>query len=76
MLKTDTGNDIEVHLGPAWYIDNQEAMLNEGDQISVTGSRITYQNREVIIVSVIQKDEMELRLRDKQGIPYWNAWRN
>ncbi|NLC71114.1 MAG: DNA-binding protein [Desulfuromonadaceae bacterium] len=42
VLKTDKG-EIPVHLGPSWYIENQDVKLEAGDQVEVTGARVKVQ---------------------------------
>ena len=37
ILKTEKEN-FSVHLGPAWYIENQDVKLQPGDPVEVTGS--------------------------------------
>jgi hypothetical protein len=33
---------ISIHLGPVWYIENQDIRIIPTDKIEVTGSRIDY----------------------------------
>jgi hypothetical protein len=33
---------VSVHLGPAWYIENQDVKLQAKDKVEVKGSRITF----------------------------------
>jgi hypothetical protein len=40
-----------VHLGPAWFIENQELQLAAGDAVTLTGSKITLQGRPTIIAT-------------------------
>lgn len=75
ILKTEKNETIPVHLGPAWYVENQEIQLVAGDVITVKGSRITYQAAPAIIAMTISKGAQILTLRDKNGNPGWNAWR-
>lgn len=73
-LKTDKGT-VDVHLGPAWFLDNQDIELNAGDAVSVEGSRVTFGNASAIIAARIVKGDDTLVLRDRDGTPVWNAWR-
>ncbi len=75
LLNTANGN-ISVHLGPSWYIDNQEIQINKGDNITVTGSKVTYNGDQVIIAKEIVKGDQVLKLRDDNGYPVWSGWRN
>jgi hypothetical protein len=74
-LRQTTGEATEVHLGPRWYIDNQDIEIREGDFIQVTGSRIMFEGEPVIVASSVQMDGEVLRLRDREGYPLWAGWR-
>ncbi len=74
MLKTDK-TTISVHLGPAWYIENQDIKIATGDKIEVKGSRITFEGKPAIIAAEVQKGNDMLVLRNENGIPVWSAWR-
>ena len=74
LLKTEK-ETIPVHLGPAWYIDNQEVKIAPKDRIEVKGSRITYDGKPAIIAAEIKKDDQVLKLRDENGYPVWSGWR-
>jgi hypothetical protein len=71
-----TGKEsIGVHLGPQWYIDNQDLELSVGDTIQVTGSRVLYEGEEIIIAQQIRKGNETLMLRYANGFPYWSGSR-
>jgi hypothetical protein len=72
-LKTDS-ETIPVHLGPAWFIEQQES-FEVGDEIFVTGSRITYNGEPALIAAEITRGKMTLKLRNQQGYPAWRGWR-
>ncbi len=74
LVKTDKGT-IDVHLGPGWYMDNQDVKIMAGDEVEVTGSRITFRNRPAIIAAEVKKGDKVLTLRDPNGIPVWAGWR-
>lgn len=75
MVKTEKNESISVHLGPAWYLDNQEIQFVAGDAVGVKGSKVTYQNAPAIIAMTVGKGDQVLTLRDKNGNPGWNGWR-
>ncbi|MEZ4743849.1 MAG: hypothetical protein R3B45_15630 [Bdellovibrionota bacterium] len=66
----------EVHLGPKWYIDNQEAKIEKGDQIKIAGSKIKFDGADAIIAESVTKGDQMLVLRDNSGRPNWAGWRN
>jgi hypothetical protein len=73
-LKTDK-ETIPIHLGPGWYMENQDVKITRTDKIEVKGSRITLEGKPAIIASEIRKGEDVLVLRDANGFPVWSGWR-
>jgi hypothetical protein len=73
-LKTGKG-DLSVHLGPVWYLENQDINIQPGDQIQVRGSRILFQGKPAIVAVEITKGQDALKLRDENGFPLWSGWR-
>ncbi|MDP1830155.1 MAG: hypothetical protein Q8L48_43225 [Archangium sp.] len=74
MLKTDK-ESISVHLGPAWYLDNQELKLEPKDKVEVKASRVTVAGKPALIAAEVVKGDQVLKLRDDNGIPQWSGWR-
>lgn len=69
-LQTDK-ETIAVHLGPAWYSDNQTPKIETNDTITLTGSRVTLGGKPAIIAAQVKKGNEILKLRDENGIPMW-----
>lgn len=74
MVKTDK-EEISVHLGPGWYIENQEIRIEPKDKILVKGSRITINGNPAIVAAEVMKGDQILKLRDESGFPVWSGWR-
>ncbi len=74
LVKTGKEN-ISVHLGPAWYIENQDIKIEPGDKVEIKGSRITFQGHPAIIAAEVKKGNEVLELRDKNGFPVWSGWK-
>lgn len=74
MLKTDT-EVLDVHLGPLWYLESQDADLKIGDAIEVRASRVQIDKRPVLIAVEVKHGDDVLVLRDADGIPQWAGWR-
>ncbi len=75
-LKTKTDKEkISVHLGPGWYIENQDTKIEPKDKVEITGSRITLEGKPAIIAAEVKKGEEVLKLRDEKGFPLWSGWR-
>ncbi len=73
-LQADT-ETISIHLGPGWYIENQDIKIVPRDKIEIKGSRITFEDKPVIIATEVIKDEDVLVLRDATGCPVWSGWK-
>jgi hypothetical protein len=70
VLKTDQG-PITVHLGPNWYLTEEELPLKAGETMEVTGSKVTQEGKTIIMASEVKADGKTLKLRDEQGYPVW-----
>jgi hypothetical protein len=74
VVKTDR-ETIPVHLGPSWYVENQDVKLEPKDGVEVKGSRVTWQGKPVILAAEVKKGDATLVLRDEAGIPAWSGVR-
>jgi hypothetical protein len=73
-IRSDS-DSVSVHLGPAWFIENQETSIAAGDQVEVRGSRVDYEGEPAVIAAEVRKGEDVLMLRDLGGRPVWAGWR-
>jgi hypothetical protein len=73
-LKTDSGI-IEVHAGPQWFLAQQGFSLEQGNQMTVTGSKQVMAGQDVLIARELKKGDKTLTLRDANGIPKWSQGR-
>ncbi len=73
-VKTD-GEQISVHLGPAFYLENQDVKIEPRDKVEVRGSRVMFEGKPAIIAAEVKKGDEVLRLRDDNGFPMWSGWR-
>jgi hypothetical protein len=74
LVKTDK-ETISVHLGPSWYLENQDVKIEAKDKVEVKGSRITFGGKPAIIAAEVKKGDEVLKLRDDNGFPVWSGWR-
>ncbi|TAK09926.1 MAG: DNA-binding protein [Candidatus Manganitrophaceae bacterium] len=74
MVKTDK-ETIPVHLGPGWFIENQDIDIKPKDQVEVKGSRITFDGKPALIAREVKKGEETLTLRNEEGFPVWSGAR-
>ena len=74
VIKTEK-ETISVHLGPAWFLENQDVKIMPKEKVEVTGLRITFQGKPTIIATEVRKDDQVLKLRDENRYPVWSGWR-
>jgi len=74
LLKTDK-ETVSVHLGPAWYIENQDYAIEPGDKIEVKGSKCTFQGKPSIMAAEVKKGDNIMKVRDEKGFPFWCCWK-
>lgn len=72
IVKTDQ-ETIEVHVGPTWFLARKGFLVEVGEQISITGSRIQVNGKDVIITRTLRKGGKELQVRSEQGRPAWRG---
>lgn len=66
---------VAVHLGPAWFVENQEIRIARGDAVEVEGARVAIAGKAVLLAASVRKGDGLLQLRDAAGIPVWAGWR-
>jgi hypothetical protein len=69
-LRTASGS-LEVRLGPAWYLEREKLALGVGDEIEVTGSRVSANGQPALIARHLKKGDRSVSLRDERGLPLW-----
>ncbi|HVO92369.1 MAG TPA: hypothetical protein VMT22_05980 [Terriglobales bacterium] len=75
MLVKSDKETISVHLGPSWFLENQDVKIDAKDKVEVKGSRITFGGKPAIIAAEVKKGDEVLKLRDDNGFPVWSGWR-
>jgi hypothetical protein len=73
-VKTDK-DTVSVHLGPSWYLENQDVKIAAKDKVEVKGARTTFAGKPAIIAAEVKKGDEVLKLRDDSGFPVWSGWR-
>jgi len=69
-LKTKHGT-MPVVLAPTSYLDKEKVKINKGENISVTGSRITMDKRTELIATEVRIGKEKIDLRKSDGTPLW-----
>jgi len=71
-VKTAEG-DKQVMLGPSQFISDKGFAFAKGDQVEITGSKVTMGGNEYVVAREVLKDGKTLTLRDKTGKPEWSG---
>ena len=72
VLRTEQGN-VNVNVGPAAFVAQQNFPLAVGDLVQVKGSVTQRQRGASMIAGEITKGSQVLRLRDEAGRPLWKG---
>jgi DNA/RNA endonuclease YhcR with UshA esterase domain len=71
-LMVKSGADVvEVRLCPNSFLKEFEVVFKKGDQLTITGSKVKVEDKEVVLAREIENGNNKLVLRDKQGVPVW-----
>ena len=62
---------IEVHLAPAAFMKQYEINIRKGDNVTVVGSRITYEGKSALIAKSVVIGNDIYNFRDQSGRPLW-----
>jgi hypothetical protein len=74
VVKT-ASDKVTIHLGPSWFLENQDLRILKGDEVAVEGSRIMLDGKPVVLAASVRKGDELLTLRDASGVPSWAGWR-
>jgi hypothetical protein len=67
---------VSVHLGPDAWMDRQSLRFAKGDEVTVKGSRFTFDDKTGIIAQSVARGPDRLVLRDDAGRPAWSKGAN
>ncbi|HKS74209.1 MAG TPA: hypothetical protein VJQ82_13490 [Terriglobales bacterium] len=70
ILKTGD-KTIEVHLATTKFMKSYELVFAKGDQVEVTGSKVTVEGVETIFAREVKRGNDTFAFRDKDGNPVW-----
>lgn len=72
-VETPAGETMVIHAGPQSYYTSQNVRFNEGDKVTITGSKVKVGLRSVIMASEITRGPDTLKFRDESGKPLWKT---
>lgn len=71
-LMVKSGADtLEVRLCPNSFLKEFEVAFKKGDQLTITGSKVKVDEKDVILAREIEFGNNKITLRDKEGVPVW-----
>jgi hypothetical protein len=65
------GQMVDVRVAPRGYLAARGFSLAQGDELEVTGSRVTVRGAPVLIAREVTKQGKTVALRDREGRPLW-----
>ena len=71
-VQTEEGQ-IAVFLGPSLYVDQLPVEIKALDRIQVTGSKVMWGGKPVILAAEVKKGDQVLKLREPNGNPLWSG---
>ena len=69
-VKNETGS-MEIHLAPASFMKQYEINIRKGDNVTVVGSRITFEGKSALIAKSVAIGHETFNFRDQSGKPLW-----
>jgi hypothetical protein len=67
------GKPVEVHVGPAWFVEQAGMAFARGDVVEIAGSAVELGGNRVLIAREVRKGGKTLTLRNGRGIPAWGG---
>ena len=71
LVMKDGDQTVDLYLCPKSFIDDMGVTFSKGDEISITGSKITLGGSEMMLAREVVKGQDTLVLRDGKGKPVW-----
>ena len=65
------GESLDVYLGPDEFVKLFEVQFKAGHEVQVTGSKVKFEGKDLILAREVEIGKVTLRLRDGQGSPNW-----
>lgn len=72
LLATEDG-ELEVLVGPTFYVFPEGLEVDQGDEVTVTGSRFDADGTAMLMAREITEGDLTVRLRNEAGMPLWQG---
>ena len=63
---------ITTYVGPSWYLNEQKISFKNGDKVEITGSKVRFSEKDIILAAAIKSGGKTIQLRDDAGHPVWS----
>lgn len=70
-VRESGGEMVDVRTAPGSYLASRGLSLSEGDEVEVTGSRMTVRGESVLVAREVTKQGRTIDFRDRAGKPLW-----
>jgi hypothetical protein len=70
-VRTRNRQRLRAHVGPVWFSEQFDVSAEPGDDITLTGSVVEMNGRQVMMVSEIVANQRRVRIREQEGTPVW-----
>lgn len=75
LVVTSGDKTILVQLAPADFLKEIDCWVKAGDQVEVTGARVSDTTPDVIMAREVIFGNSTMVLRDQKGVPIWELWK-
>ena len=72
-VRTAERERTRVHLGPSWYAEQSDLVVNPGESVAVTGSLVEMNGKQVLMAREMTQANRRVRLRERDGTPVWSG---
>ncbi|MBC8182624.1 hypothetical protein H8E88_16110 [candidate division KSB1 bacterium] len=67
----DKKQELKIYFAPDWYLVQEKLEFKKGESLTVTGSRINFQNEPLLITKDATYNKKKLVIRNENGVPVW-----
>jgi hypothetical protein len=72
-VRTREGTRERAHVGPMWFAEQSDIVLAPGEPISLTGSGVEMNGRQILMVRDLEQANRRVRVREHNGTPVWSG---
>lgn len=73
LLIDASGEELRVYAGPVMFVANSNVYYQCHDELTIIGTRVTFETGSWMLAREILKGGKTLQLRDSKGVPVWTS---